>query len=392
MGTMTAAIRTPPSTVLIISLLIFLSAFTCNSFSVGGSNGNASPSPPPLFDRFRASCPAHLDAIRQFDPTLLENVAKDDHDDDDVWVAVYRSANNLPNVFVRDAFFDAMRASTTTTNTPTTTTTTSSSEFSISTVTSEIFSSDNDSSSLSSSSSSSSSSSGVMVSSSANPKPVAVARLSKCHSNKSKNDTNTIRRYMIDSMRCTLKKENTDPNCDGGSEHAEAVGICIDELVLLYLRRYYSELEKQKTKSDKGVSDGGADSTTTCPMTMMSFDGGIRFRGTLVSGKLLDSRGFREAAELSSDMHSHESDLDGAMHMYAQRSTSMQFGGSARDRATQIVSYLGRLDREDDIGRGRGGGGGRLGALTTPKEENDNNEDDVGEGGYDPWASVKKFI
>ncbi len=179
-------------------------------------------------------------------------------------------------------------------------------------------------------------------------------------------------------MRCTLKKENADPDCDGGSEHAEAVGICIDELVLSYLRRYYSESKKQN-KSGKGVS----------PTTMMSFDGGIRFRGTLVSGKILDSRGFREATKLSSDMHSHESDLDGAMHMYARRSTSLQFGGCARDRATQIVSYLGRLDREDDIRRGRDGG--RLGALTTLKEEHDNSEDD-GVGGFDPWASVKKFI
>jgi hypothetical protein len=190
---------------------------------------------------------------------------------------------------------------------------------------------------------------------------------------------------MIDSMRCTLKKENTDPDCDGGSEHAEAVGICIDELVLAYLKRY-SEWEKTMTaKSGKeGVDEdtGGSGSPT-----IMSFDGGIRFRGTLVSGKLLDSRGFREATELSSDMHSHESDLDGAMNMYAQRSTSLQFGGGARDRATQIVSYLGRLDRAEDMRRGRGGV-----VLATSDRENDNNEDNAGEGGFDPWASVKKFI
>jgi hypothetical protein len=186
-------------------------------------------------------------------------------------------------------------------------------------------------------------------------------------------------------MRCTLKKENTDPDCDGGSEHAEAVGICIDELVLAYLKRY-SEWEKTMTaKSGKeGVDEdtGGSGSPT-----IMSFDGGIRFRGTLVSGKLLDSRGFREATELSSDMHSHESDLDGAMNMYAQRSTSLQFGGGARDRATQIVSYLGRLDRAEDIRRGRGGV-----VLATSDRESGNNLDDTGEGGFDPWASVKKFI
>lgn len=185
-------------------------------------------------------------------------------------------------------------------------------------------------------------------------------------------------------MRCTLKKENIDPDCDGGSEHAEAVGICIDELVLSYLRRYYSEMERESKIRNNTRGD------TDIPITTMSFDGGIRFRGTLVSGKLLDSRGFREATELSTDMHSHESDLDGAMHMYAQRSTSLQLGGSARERATQIVSYLGRLDREKDIRRGRGGG---IVALTTSGEETDNNnEDDAEQGGFDPWASVKKFI
>ena len=42
--------------------------------------------------------------------------------------------------------------------------------------------------------------------------------------------------YIIDSMRCSLRKEVTDPDCDGGREHAEAIGICIDELVLEYLR------------------------------------------------------------------------------------------------------------------------------------------------------------
>jgi len=37
-------------------------------------------------------------------------------------------------------------------------------------------------------------------------------------------------------MRFSLRKEDTDPDCDGGREHAEAIGICIDELVLEYLR------------------------------------------------------------------------------------------------------------------------------------------------------------
>ena len=39
-------------------------------------------------------------------------------------------------------------------------------------------------------------------------------------------------------MRCVLKKENTDDDCDRRSKHTEAIGVCIDELALLYLRRY----------------------------------------------------------------------------------------------------------------------------------------------------------
>ena len=116
-------------------------------------------------------------------------------------------------------------------------------------------------------------------------KPVAVARLAV-----SKDNDNIS---IIDSMRCTLKKEETDFDCDGGSEHAEAIGACIDELVLSYLQRY---LETESSNEDK---------------RKLHFDGGIRFRGTLVSGRLLEARGFREATQLSADMHSHESDFDG---------------------------------------------------------------------------------
>ena len=60
------------------------------------------------FDHFRASCPSDLDAIRRFDPTLVVN----NFDGADKWVAKFRTANNLPSVFVRDSFFDAMNSAT----------------------------------------------------------------------------------------------------------------------------------------------------------------------------------------------------------------------------------------------------------------------------------------
>lgn len=313
-----------------IILIVLLIATTTSAFSAGKGFGATPPSSNAFvsFDRFRASCPAEVDAIRQFDPSLL----KDDANGEDVWVAVYRSANNLPSVFVRDAFMDAMKVSTTAQG--------------------------GDSETLVSSMSATESSNSV-ISNNSNisndmdaAKPVAVARLGK--------DPNT-NFHILDSMRCALKKEDTDADCDGGSEHAEAIGVCIDELVLSYLQRYLKEEAGESSE--------------------MSFDG-IHFRGTLVSGILLDSRGFREVSELSADMHSHESDFDGALSKYAERSTSKEVAKNpgARDRALKIVSYLGRMDRDED--RRKAKQGKYVGGEDGDEEESD----------FDPWASVKRFI
>lgn len=180
-------------------------------------------------------------------------------------------------------------------------------------------------------------------------KPVAVARLT------ASNDVGNI--SIIDSMRCTLKKEDTNVDCDGGSEHAEAIGICIDELVLSYLQRYL---------------DNESSSST------LHFDGGIRFRGTLVSGRLLEARGFREASQLSTDMHSHESDFDGAVSKYAERSTSKYVSKSpgARDRSLKILSLLSKIDIEEE-------------QMRDTKTKEDGQE---GDSDFDPWASVKKYL
>ena len=122
---------------------------------------------------------------------------------------------------------------------------------------------------------------------------------------------------------------------------------------------------------------------------MLSFDGGIHFRGTLVSGKLLDSRGFREVNELTADMHSHESDFDGALAKYAERSTSREVAKNpgARDRALKILSFLGKIDRDEDRLRAKRMEGGD---DTRDKEEEEGEEEE--ENDFDPWASVKKFI
>ncbi|KAL7498984.1 hypothetical protein ACHAWT_010033 [Skeletonema menzelii] len=306
------------------TLLLSSSIDVAQAFSAGKGFGKSSPSNKSFIgaDRFTAICPAAPETISKFDSTLIND---DDDDgsksDNDTWVAVYRSKNNLPSVFVRDSFFDAMAVATT--------------------------AQDGDSQTLVSSTTQEGV--GVISGNLQGEKPVAVARLTA-----SKDGEKSI----IDSMRCTLKKENTNPDCDGGSEHCEAIGVCIDELVISYLQNLLEE-------------ENNAVGTDT-----LHFDGGIRFRGTLFSGKLLEARGFREATQLSADMHSHESDFDGALTNYAERSTSTDISKSpgARDRSLKIVSLLSKLDRNED--------------TKGEVEEEDDEED----SDYDPWASVKRYL
>ncbi|KAL3822825.1 hypothetical protein ACHAXA_011462 [Cyclostephanos tholiformis] len=379
----------PPSSAIIIPLLLAIpaaDAFSSSSYGGDGGGIGGGFGAPISLDRFRATCPADLDAVLRFDPTLLDvgssGKTMATAGDDDVWVAVYRSANNLPSVFVRDAFFDAMRVSTSVVvggggggamRDDSEMLVSSSSSFSVGVDGGAIMiSNDNDDGET----------------------PVAVARLGR-DVNPCNDDGGQSSHYIIDSMRCALRKEETDPDCDGGSEHAEAIGICIDELVLAYLRKH-SEMEKKRRSRGNGDDDyvdvvRGAG--VGCERRM-SFDGGIHFRGTLVSGRLLDSRGFREVDELSADMHSHESDYDGALDKYSERSTSRDVAKyqGARDRALRIVSYLGRLDREEDKRRSR--------SRTLMRKKNKRigdgdaavGDDDEGESDFDPWASVKKFI
>ena len=317
----------------VLLLIIKTTNIVCAFSAAGkgfGDGANAYISP---FDRFKGSCPADLNDIQIFDPSLL----KDTNDDgsDDIWVAVYRSSNNLPNVYIRDEFFSSMKASTT-----------------------------GDASTLTTINSSSSSS-GVI--SGSNQKPVAVARLFK--------DT-TTNYYILDSMRCVLKKETQNEECDGGSEHAEAIGVCVDFLVLSYLQLYLENLQDDKSSSSDNRS------------SIMCFDGGIHFRGTLVSGKLLDSRGFREVSELTADMHSHESDYDGSLAKYAERSTCREVAKNpgARDRALKIVSLLGVIDRHEDKLRAKEMKGGSSGGVN----EGDGDEEEEEEN--DPWASMKRYL
>ena len=257
------------------------------------------------FDRFSATCPASVNCINQFDPKLMDGRTVIDKDDE-IWVAVYRSNNNLPSV-IREDFFDAMRIATSVVPPA----------------------SDNDS--IESKQKQSRSNEGIGVQ---EIKPVAVGRIKRT----SNND-----QWLMDSLRCSLKKENTDDECDGGSEHTEAIGVCIDELVMQFLK-----------KSNKWKYS-------------------LRCKATLVSGKLLEARGFVQVTDFSTDMATHISwDIPLSMEMYASRATDSTKSGKGTkigQRSLAILSLLGNLG-EDVI------------------DETDNNSADD----YDPWASVKKFV
>eukprot|EP00543_Licmophora_paradoxa_P018096 CAMPEP_0202473802 /NCGR_PEP_ID=MMETSP1360-20130828/92029_1 /ASSEMBLY_ACC=CAM_ASM_000848 /TAXON_ID=515479 /ORGANISM="Licmophora paradoxa, Strain CCMP2313" /LENGTH=148 /DNA_ID=CAMNT_0049100863 /DNA_START=69 /DNA_END=515 /DNA_ORIENTATION=- len=148
-------------------------------------------------------------------------------------------------------------------------------------------------------------------------------------------------------MQCILKKENTDDNCDGGSEHCEAIAVAIDAILLHHL------------SNNKDAP----------------FDGAIRTKATLVSGSLLEDRGFEEVATLSRDMATHTSSLDACLCKYADRAvTTSARSPGARERAIQITSLLGTIDRTND-----------LKSNATEEEAASNDEDD-------PWAGIKQFI
>mmetsp|Transcript_20261 Transcript_20261/g.45941 ORF Transcript_20261/g.45941 Transcript_20261/m.45941 type:complete len:208 (-) Transcript_20261:67-690(-) len=150
------------------------------------------------------------------------------------------------------------------------------------------------------------------------PVPVAVARLRPSGAD----DGN----YVIDSLRCKLKKETTNAACDGGSEHTEALAAAIDELLLRDLRRRAENSER------RGSPYGGS----------------VRVKATLVSGVLLEARGFREVTALAGDMATHTSDYGMALERYAERAA--QFGNPAlgmkslaRKRTMDILAALGQL-------------------------------------------------
>ncbi len=304
-----------------VSIFMFISicllgSMTSEAFSAKSPGFN-------LSDRFKATCPADISIISQFDP----NIINEDGVEDVTWVAVFRSSNNLPSVLVKDDFLNAMRIATTV---QTDSTSPVSTEMDDSNISGRI--------ETSVKTNYSESGGGVKVRT-----PVAIGRIAP-----SPDFPNT---FVIDKMQCSLKKEDTNDSCDGNSEHAEAISICIDELILHHLRE------------GRAFDDG-------------SKSGAIRMKATLHQGRLLEERGFKEVQSLSKDMATHYSNLDDAIFKYSERVVeTVSKGPGARDRALKILNYLGKQEK----------------VSSDSLEEKDGNPGDDEEEEFDPWASMKRF-
>lgn len=301
-------------------------------------------------DRFRSVClvgTESKEAVDEFDPELYSSLdnsesESDDDDDSDMWVAVYRSNNNKPSVVVRDDFFRAMNDATSGKNDD-------------SNANSNL-ESDNDSTAsntVSTVSGAASFLSDTMPSLLEIPstKPVAIARLIK-----SETSTDTKPVYLLDNLRCSLKKENQDESCDGGSEFVEALSVAVDTLLLKHLQRL---LQHRQGGSDDGKA---AD---------VVFEGTVRTKATLFSGKLFEQRGFTEVEILSKDMATHVSNYEACFSKYADRTIEATMAAGTRDRALQIVALLGRLDAE-------------VQKKVAAASSGDDDE-------YDPWANMQLY-
>ena len=308
-------------------------------------------------NRFRVSCPADVSCIRRFDPNLLVDETQggatvgdgkmiENEDSDTLWVAVYRSSNNKPSIFVRDDFFQAMddatSLATTSANTDTPTSANSQPPEGLESLPASL----------------------------QQEKPVAVARLIQ-----SKDFDSS---WVLDNMRCSLRKEDIDESCDGGSEFVEAISICVDALLLQHLQQ---NVASQKLQQESNDDDGDDDNTSVLPPPV--FEGVIRTKATIHSSKLLEARGFEPVEELSKDMATHVSAYDACMENYAKRTVStVSKNPGTRDRALQMVSLLGKLDRDYEMD-----------AAAAIKRQGRNAMDDGDDEGdeCDPWAGFSKL-
>jgi hypothetical protein len=294
-----------------------------------------------FFDRFRATCPADFSCIRQFDATLVDVDDDDDNNKDSlVWVAVYRSNNNKPSVFVRDEFLASMKEATTQTSV----------SLSPPNKDQEMFE--------------------PLPLNQKLETPVAIGRLRLSQDFHGK--------MVLDSLRCLLPKEDQDDSCDGGSEFNEALSVGVDALLLHHL---LLQTQTQTSSSSSSSSATATSTSTNSDISFAKFEGAIRTKATLFSNKILEDRGFEPVEELSKDMATHVSRYNDCYEKYAERTVShVSKHPGARDRALQIVALLGKLDPSLEIETHD--------VASTSVNDIDNGEADEE---YDPWAGLSNF-
>ena len=305
-------------------------------------------------DRFRSVCLEGTESkgpIDEFDPDLYSSQTSNDPNED-LWAAVYRSNNNKPSVVVRDDFFRAMNDATSGKNGDD-----SSSGSADATGTNADGNGKEDDSAANGVSTVSGTASflsdtmpGLLEIPST--KPVAIARLTKSDAS---TESKTV--YLLDNLRCSLKKETQDASCDGGSEFVEALSVAVDTLLLRHLQRLLEHRDSDGESSTAAEED-------------VVFEGTVRTKATLFSGKLFDSRGFTEIETLSRDMATHVSNYEACFAKYADRTIESTIASGNRDRALQIVALLGRLNPE----------------VQKSEETGDGGDDD-----YDPWANMQLY-
>jgi hypothetical protein len=129
----------------------------------------------------------------------------------------------------------------------------------------------------------------------------------------------------------------------------EALSVAVDTLLVHHLS------SSQNNDDDDGQAQ--------------IFEGAIRTKGTLFSGRVLEIRGFAPVEELSKDMATHVSNFEDCLNSYTGRANNEDLSPAARDRALQIMSLLGRLDKEKQA---------------EASSSADGDDDDA----YDPWANI----
>jgi hypothetical protein len=135
----------------------------------------------------------------------------------------------------------------------------------------------------------------------------------------------TKQTWIVDSLRCSLPKELTNPECDGGSEYLEAIGVAVDASLMRIFRPSsppYPQGNQEEEEKGEPQSSSRRMMTSPPPPPPVVFDGSIRVKSTIYTRTVLEQRGFRPVESLSRDMATHYFCRDTCLQRYTQRITN----------------------------------------------------------------------